>query len=115
MWATAADDRRAAADGGTDPDASVTERTDATADRPASLPAFVETMFADLFETTLQGRNRAVVEQSFEHLADGDWAGAERVLRERFESICERRHPELPDSPHPAACHLYDPPSGPAE
>jgi peptide/nickel transport system ATP-binding protein len=79
-------------------------------DRPAPLPAFVETLFEEFFETTLRGETRAVVERSFEHLADGEWAAAERVLRERFESVCERRQPVLGDHPHPAACHKYDQP-----
>jgi peptide/nickel transport system ATP-binding protein len=104
MWASAAD--RPAALDSAPPDGA-----DAPAgDRPAPLPAFVETLFEEFFETTLRGETRAVVERSFEHLADGEWAAAERVLRERFESVCERRQPVLGDHPHPAACHKYDQP-----
>ncbi|ELZ27747.1 dipeptide ABC transporter ATP-binding protein [Halosimplex carlsbadense 2-9-1] len=115
MWKTAAADARATTDGGTpgtDTGAGSPRSGDdpAVADRPASLSAFVETMFEATFETDLTGRNRAVVAASFEHLAAEEWAAAERVLRSRFESVCERRHPVLQTDSHPAACHWYDQP-----
>ena len=116
MWAAAAEGTRATADGGTtgtDTGSAGSPEGDGAAagDRPASLSAFVETMFAETFETELRGRNRAVVAESFEHLAAEKWDTAERVLRDRFESVCERRHPVLQDDSHPAACHWYDQPS----
>ncbi|PSP65466.1 peptide ABC transporter ATP-binding protein [Halobacteriales archaeon QH_8_67_27] len=115
MWAAAAEGPRATADGGTtgtDTGSAGSPGGDGAAagDRPASLSAFVETMFAETFETELRGRNRAVVAESFEHLAAEEWDAAERVLRDRFESVCERRHPVLQDDSHPAACHWYDQP-----
>jgi len=115
MWAAAAEGPRATADGGTtgtDTGSAGSPGGDGAAagDRPASLSAFVETMFAETFETELRGRNRAVVAESFEHLAAEEWDAAERVLRDRFESVCERRHPVLQADSHPAACHWYDQP-----
>jgi peptide/nickel transport system ATP-binding protein len=101
-WDVASGERSAAvADGG---------RERATADGP-SLAAFKQVLFDELFDRSLSGRNRAVVENSFERLADDDWDSAATVLRNRFESVCERSHPELQDHPHPAACHLYEQPS----
>ncbi|WP_123536285.1 dipeptide ABC transporter ATP-binding protein [Halosimplex salinum] len=115
MWATAADDAQAATDGGTagsdgGPTGSRTGDGSGASDRSASLSAFVETAFAELFDTRLDGRNRTVVRKSLEHLAVEEWDAAELVLRDRFESVCERRHPVLQDDPHPAACHLYEQP-----
>ncbi|EMA40167.1 oligopeptide/dipeptide ABC transporter ATP-binding protein, partial [Halococcus hamelinensis] len=52
--------------------------------------------------------SRSVVEASFERVADDDFEGAGALLRERFESVCERERPTLGDSAHPAACHLHD-------
>ena len=48
------------------------------------------------------------VTDSVAHLASGEWDAAARVLRETFESVCERDDPALGDSSHPAACHLVD-------
>ncbi|QLG60774.1 ABC transporter ATP-binding protein [Halorarum salinum] len=48
------------------------------------------------------------VAESVDRLAADDWEGAERVLRETFESVCERENPRLGDRDHPAACHLAD-------
>ncbi|WP_436923183.1 dipeptide ABC transporter ATP-binding protein [Halosimplex amylolyticum] len=115
LWANAAEETPTAADGGTagaDSGSAGPSPGDdvAVADRPTSLSAFVESTFAEVFETELTGRNRAVVAESFEHLAAEEWAAADRVLRDRFESVCERRHPVLQDDSHPAACHWYDQP-----
>ena len=60
------------------------------------------------FDTDLSGENRTVVDDALSALVDEDWETAETRLRERFESVCERKDPVLDDSPHPAACHLYD-------
>jgi peptide/nickel transport system ATP-binding protein len=75
----------------------------------SSRSAFRSVLFEELFDHPPSGENRAVVAESFDHLAEGDWAGAAAVLRDRFESVCERSHPELGGRSHPAACHLYDP------
>jgi peptide/nickel transport system ATP-binding protein len=56
------------------------------------------------------GEARPTVEKSYELLAEDDWDEAERLLREEFESICERQDPVLQDDPHPAACHLFEQP-----
>ncbi|PSP76300.1 peptide ABC transporter ATP-binding protein [Halobacteriales archaeon QS_3_64_16] len=65
----------------------------------------------DVFEADLAGENRAVVAEALNSLADGERAEAISILRERFESVCERTPPVLQDGPHPAACHLYDQPT----
>jgi len=74
-------------------------------DPDAVVSALWETVDADL-----AGANRAALEDAFECLATDAQAGAVEALRERFESPCETRDPELGESTHPAACHRYDPP-----
>ena len=115
MWASAADETPAATDGGSagssgDGTPGSSSEWGSPGDRPASVSAFVDTMLASFFETDLSGRNRAVVVESVEQLAGDDWTAAERLLRDRFESVCERRPPVLQERDHPAACHLYDQP-----
>ncbi|RJS98848.1 ABC transporter ATP-binding protein [Halococcus sp. IIIV-5B] len=56
----------------------------------------------------LDAESRSVVEASFERVADGDFEGASELLRERFESVCERERPTLGEGAHPAACHLHN-------
>jgi peptide/nickel transport system ATP-binding protein len=58
----------------------------------------------------LDADSRAAVETSFEHVVDDEFDEAASVLRERFESVCERQRPTLQEEAHPAACHLYDQP-----
>ncbi|WP_440007705.1 ABC transporter ATP-binding protein [Halomicrococcus sp. SG-WS-1] len=70
-----------------------------------------EELWAEQFDRDLGGENRATVAESFDRLFDGDREGAVDVMRDRFESVCERRTPVLQDSDHPAACHLYDQPA----
>ncbi|WP_283404143.1 ABC transporter ATP-binding protein [Halorubrum sp. DM2] len=62
---------------------------------------------AEFFDGPLSGPAGDAVEESFDALADDDWERAERVLRETFESVCERSDPALSDDDHPAACHLF--------
>ena len=92
---------------------SVAQQPPATAadgGRPAAEEDFHAALWAKLFSTEPTGEPRAVVEESFGHLADGDWEAAETLLREQFESVCERKRPVLQQEAHPAACHLYDQP-----
>jgi peptide/nickel transport system ATP-binding protein len=89
--------------GSFDPE-TVWERIDSTS---GSIETFKQHLFDDLFAHDLAGENRAVVEQSFEAVADGEQEQAAELLRERFESICETVEPTLQDQQHPAACHLY--------
>ncbi|EJN58399.1 ABC transporter ATP-binding protein [Halogranum rubrum] len=63
---------------------------------------------ARFFDTGLTGENRAVVDDALAALVDEDWEAAESRLRDRFESVCERKNPALGENPHPAACHLYE-------
>jgi peptide/nickel transport system ATP-binding protein len=86
-------DPRAATDGGAD-------------DAPV-----VAALWTRLFDAEPAGRNRAVVAEALELLADEEWEEAAERLRDRFESVCERRDPVLQDDAHPAACHRYDQPA----
>jgi peptide/nickel transport system ATP-binding protein len=72
--------------------------------------AFETVLWDRLFDAEPAGRPREIVSESFDHLAEGDWDGATSLLREHFESVCERTGPVLQDEAHPAACHLYDQP-----
>jgi peptide/nickel transport system ATP-binding protein len=100
----------AAADGGARTGAASVDRNDPG---PKAVEAFTDVLWAELFDdpSLVQGRSQKVVQEAFEHLARGDWEGADAVLAERFESVCERVNPVLQNGPHPAACHLYDQPS----
>ena len=101
--------RAAAASDDGEPASAVTDGGQSQAGR--SNEAFRSVLFEELFDSELTGENRDVVAQSFDRLAEDDWEGAAAVLRERFESVCERDHPVLQDEPHPAACHLYPQPA----
>ena len=59
-------------------------------------------------ETTPTGVHRERVDEALELVADEQFAEAGDLLREHYESICERQDPELGDGPNPKACHLYD-------
>jgi peptide/nickel transport system ATP-binding protein len=118
VWEEAADGEEAraetptAADGGERSDASRTSsdlRSDGS--HPgATSSAFKAVLWDRLFDAEPSGRPRSVVSESFDHLANGDWEAAGSLLREQFESVCEREEPVLQDEAHPAACHLYDQP-----
>jgi peptide/nickel transport system ATP-binding protein len=65
-------------------------------------------VYDEFFSHDLTGENRRVVESAIDDVVAGSFeAGADR-LRDRFESVCERRDPDLGDDAHPAACHLYE-------
>nr|WP_193570267.1 dipeptide ABC transporter ATP-binding protein [Halorussus sp. JP-T4] len=76
----------------------------------ASTAAFKSVLWDRLFDVEPTGRPHELVEDSFDRLAEGDWDAAASLLREHFESVCERKNPVLQDEAHPAACHLYDQP-----
>ena len=59
----------------------------------------------DFFDGPLSGTAREAVAESFDRLDDGDWEGAEAVLRETFESVCEREDTSLDGDAHAVACH----------
>ena len=67
-------------------------------------------LYDEFFDEELSGENRRVVDEAIELVAEGNFEAAGETLRERFESVCERRHPTLQDESHPAACHLSDQP-----
>jgi peptide/nickel transport system ATP-binding protein len=69
--------------------------------------AVVDVLRERLVDEPLDGANRRVVDSALEAVADGDFEAAAERLRERFESVCERRTPALGEDDHPAACHLY--------
>jgi len=60
-----------------------------------------------LFDTPLPADVRDSVDESLRLVRDGKWDDAADLLRDRFESVCEREEPTLGDARHPAACHLH--------
>ncbi|WP_247729131.1 ABC transporter ATP-binding protein [Halovivax limisalsi] len=60
----------------------------------------------EFFSSPLSGRAKTAVTKSFTHLEERDWEAAEAVLRDTFESVCEREHPDKGEGAHPVACHL---------
>jgi peptide/nickel transport system ATP-binding protein len=83
----------------------------AATDGGAGTEAVVAELFSRQFDEAPSGRNREVVAEALESVADEQWDEAAEVLRERFESVCERQPPVLQDDAHPSACHLYDQPA----
>ena len=71
----------------------------------------VESLVGPEFAAGAGGRDRAAVEESLEQVAGDDVERAREVLRDRFESVCERRRPVLQDEGHPVACYLYEQPN----
>ncbi|WP_330633430.1 ABC transporter ATP-binding protein [Halocatena halophila] len=63
-------------------------------------------LYDELFSVELGGQNREVVERALCAVLDDEPEQASELLRKRFESICERSEPALPDGDHPVACHL---------
>ncbi|MHC3437031.1 ABC transporter ATP-binding protein [Natrialbaceae archaeon A-gly3] len=63
-----------------------------------------------LLEVDLLGRHEATVEEALAELSAENWERAAAILREEYESVCERVNPELGESVHPAACHLHGEP-----
>lgn len=61
-----------------------------------------------LFDVTFPSEIEEIVRTALEHVVEEDWATAEELLREHFETVCERSSPSLGDEEHPAACHLYE-------
>ncbi len=52
---------------------------------------------------------RTAASSNVDRASRGRGLGRSRtILRERFESVCERDAPELGEQTHPAACHLVD-------
>jgi len=94
-------DSRAAADGGR---AAATDRADPDDD---GADATVPDLRARLFDGPLPDAVSDVIDESLRLVADGEWDRAADLLRDHFESVCEREDPDLGDVEHPAACHLY--------
>jgi peptide/nickel transport system ATP-binding protein len=65
-----------------------------------------QTFWEEIFGKKIEGKDGEVIEQSFEYILNDDWSEAEEVLRNRFESVCERKDPELENNDHSASCHL---------
>ncbi|RQG93846.1 ABC transporter ATP-binding protein [Natrarchaeobius chitinivorans] len=72
------------------------------------LPAFVTALKTRVIDRTLAPEHDEVVEEALAELASSNWERAADVLSSRYESVCERRRPELGEESHPAACHLHD-------
>ncbi|PSP47073.1 peptide ABC transporter ATP-binding protein [Halobacteriales archaeon QH_6_66_25] len=69
---------------------------------------FVEQLRAQLLDADLPGRHERTVDEALGLLADEEWAEAAEMLQAEYESVCERRVPEL-EGDHPVACHLKNP------
>ncbi|QIB77202.1 ABC transporter ATP-binding protein [Haloferax volcanii] len=96
--------RDAALDAG-DPSAEAAVSADGgTADADAVVDALRESHLSHSLSPELRG----VVDRALERVVADDWDEAGEILRERFESVCERDAPELGEQTHPAACHLVD-------
>jgi peptide/nickel transport system ATP-binding protein len=76
--------------------------------RDADREAFVAELWDREFDTEPTGDARATVEEAFDALATEDWSEAEDLLRDAFESPCERDEPPLGNGDQPVACHLHD-------
>ncbi|MFP8952249.1 ABC transporter ATP-binding protein [Natrialbaceae archaeon A-arb3/5] len=72
--------------------------------------AFVAAVKDRLLDRELPPPHDEVVDDALAELESGDWEAAAERLREVYESVCERRSPELGSDSHPAACHLYGEP-----
>ncbi|EMA01599.1 ABC transporter ATP-binding protein [Haloferax denitrificans] len=96
--------RDAALDAG-DPSAEATVSADGgTADAGAVVDELRESHLSHSLSPELRG----VVDRALERVVADDWDEAAEILRERFESVCERDAPALGEQTHPAACHLID-------
>jgi len=71
---------------------------------------FVAALRGTLLDVDLSGRHRRTVDEALSHLADEEWEQAADLLREEYESVCERQVPDLEGGRHPVACHLRNPP-----
>lgn len=65
-----------------------------------------QVLYKRFFDVELPTNAKEPIIESFELIADEEWSKAELILRDHFESPCERSEPELDASDHPAACHL---------
>jgi peptide/nickel transport system ATP-binding protein len=86
--------------------------------------SFVDVLRRQYIDGPLTGTNRQVVDTALTALTNGDFETASEELRERFESVCERRDPGFNESrdtvseaeraetdamaTHLTACHRYD-------
>ncbi|WP_265112348.1 ABC transporter ATP-binding protein [Halosolutus halophilus] len=84
------------------------ERATVAATDGGSSDAVVESLLDREFEERPTGEVGDVVRRACEHVVDGDWDAASNLLRERFESPCEREEPDRGEGRHQAACHLVN-------
>ena len=72
---------------------------------------FVESLYTTRFDVAVTGVHRERVDEALASLADEEWEAAEALLREHYQSVCERVDPVLqPNETNPRACHLYEQP-----
>nr|WP_246974881.1 oligopeptide/dipeptide ABC transporter ATP-binding protein [Natribaculum luteum] len=58
------------------------------------------------FDEPLPADVEATISEAVDLLLADQWDDAATLLREEFESVCEREQPSLEEDVHPAACHL---------
>lgn len=68
----------------------------------------VEMLLDQLIQVDLPGDHESTVREALDLVADDAFDEAAEVLRDRYESVCERRNPPLVGGDHSVACHLHD-------
>ncbi|WP_256392819.1 ABC transporter ATP-binding protein [Natronoarchaeum rubrum] len=95
--------------GGGGPSADAEAETIETAtDGGADRDVLVGRLLDREFDERPTGEVGEVVRRAAGHLVDGDRDAAAELLRERFETPCEREEPVRGEGAHGAACHLVD-------
>ncbi|WP_207587789.1 ABC transporter ATP-binding protein [Halomontanus rarus] len=81
-----------------------------TGDETRAIVGAVKDRLFSAGDGTLPGRHDEVVTAALEAAVDDDWQRAAAMLREEYESVCERVNPGLGEEAHAVACHLYGDP-----
>ncbi len=82
----------------------------ASADGGTAPASPADVLYDRFFQTELPPSAHQPVMEAIRYVVADEWDAAEDVLRQHFESVCERREPDLDTGAHPTACHLHNPP-----
>ena len=77
---------------------------------PEEHDALAEELRDRLLDVALPSAHQSFVDEALELVVAEEFEQAAELLRERYESVCERQNPVLQEMAHPAACHLYEQP-----
>jgi len=72
----------------------------------------IEEVVDRVLETELPEEHERLVHDAVKLAIDGDFEEANVMLRDRYESVCERISPVLQGGVHEVSCHLHWPPEG---